>query len=47
MPHMTKDGDVLDVQDVLVDAMKAKGWKPVPKPQPSKGDKPKENKNNG
>ena len=27
MPHMTKGKDVLDVQPVLVDAMKAKGWK--------------------
>lgn len=27
MPNMTKGDDVLDVQPVLVDAMKAKGWK--------------------
>lgn len=27
MPNMTKGKDVLNVQPVLVDAMKAKGWK--------------------
>ena len=53
MPNMKKGDDVLNVQPVLVDAMKLKGWKIVDdndKPaesQPSKGDKPKGNKSNG
>jgi len=52
MPNMKKGEDVMNIQPAIVDAMKAKGWRVIEpdKPaesQPSKGDKPKGNKNNG